>query len=377
MGLLPGRRGGKFVWIAALLYGALCFPASAAPLENETVAQTKPFVALILPTKSRQLKGAAETVMAGVLAQEKLAGGDAPRVRLFETGDQDSEAADQFIKAWEAGAVAVIGPLTRGALTDMANNVSRFPVPVLALNQFDDMMPRRPNLYSLSLSIENEAEQVARLMREEGVRNPVLVMTESGSEATLSRRMAQGLRAGWGQDLPAFIWHGARQDGAGLARKLSAYDAVFLAVDARLASQIRPYLGNGRVVYATSQIDPGRQSKVLLVDLDGVRYLETPWLAEPETSGFDAYERVRSSSNDVERLFALGADAWRVATALARGLTLRDEPGISGTLTLGDDQVIRRTLMPRTLTTRVAPTPTPVPLLELSPAEITNPFSRP
>jgi len=379
LGALLGR-GGKVAWMAALLYGALSFCASAAHAEAalSTQASAQPFVAVILPLKSKQLKAAAEAVRAGVLAQEQAAGAVWPRVRVFETGDGETEASEQFIKAWEAGAMAVIGPLTRAALSDMANNVSRFPVPVVALNHFDESTPRRSNLFSLSLSLEQDAQQVAALMREDGVRNPVLILSESRGAAGLSRRIAQGFRVGWGEDLPAFEWRDARQDGAGLKRRLAGYDAVFLAVDARTASQIRPYLGTGRPIYATSQIDPGRSGGMLLIDLAGIRYLEAPWLAEPDLPGYEVYGRTRSPANDIERLFALGADAWIVAQKLARGETLRQEPGLSGVLTLDEDQIVRRQLVARTLVVNVAPTPTPAPTAEPMPIEtLPFPFSQP
>jgi len=379
LGALLGR-GGLVALLAALLYGALSFCASAVHAQSalSTQESTSPFVALILPVKSKQLRTAAETVRAGVLAQEQAAGAGWPRVRVFETGDGEAEASEQFVKAWESGAVAVIGPLTRSALSDMANNVSHFPIPVVALNHFDETTPRRSNLFSLSLSLEQDAQQVAALMREEGVRNPVLILSEARAVAGLSKRMAQGFRAGWGEDLPAFEWRDVKQDGGSLKHHLAGYDAIFLAVDARTASQIRPYLGTGRPIYATSQIDPGRHGGMLLIDLAGIRYLEAPWLAEPDLPGYEVYARTRSPANDIERLFALGADAWIVAQKLARGETLRDEPGLSGMLTLDEDQIVRRQLVARALVVNVAPTPLPAPTDESVPIEtLPFPFSQP
>lgn len=374
MGALLGRG---FTLLAALLYGVTMLSASMA--SAETVAgDGQPYVALILPTKSKQLKAAADAVLAGVQAQAQVAGQNWPPVRLFETADGETEASEQFIRAWEGGAVAVIGPLTRTALSDMANNVSRFPVPVVALNHFDATMPTRSNLFSLSLSLEQDARQVAQWMRNDGVRNPVLIMSESKQAAALSRRMAQGFREGWGGDIPALVWRDVRQDGPGFSRKLAGYDAIFMALDARSASQVRPYAGTSRPIYATSQIDPGRNGGMLLIDLAGIRYLEQPWLAEPELPGYEAYGRTRSPANDVERLFALGADAWIVAQKLARGETLRNEPGLSGTLTLGDDQIVRRDLVARTLVVNVAPTPAPtLPPEPVATETQSFPFARP
>ncbi len=82
-----------------------------------------------------------------------------------------------------------------------------------------------------------------------------------------------------------------------LKHRLAGYDAIFLAVDARTASQIRPYLGTGRPIYATSQIDPGRHGGMLLIDLAGIRYLEAPWLAEPDLPGYEVYARTRSPAS--------------------------------------------------------------------------------
>lgn len=340
--LLCGRGWLKWGFVAALLYGALLSCASVHAAEASSGGGR--FVALILPGKSKLLKPAAEAVKAGVLVSARVHGrSEALPVRVFETGDAEEETLAMFNLARSQGAVAVIGPLTRSAMNFLADS-AELSIPVLALNSFDDATLRRPNLFSFGLSIEFEVQQMVRLMRAQGVMAPAVVM----AEGPLSARMTQAFIEAWsaeGGAMPLQIGvNTPRAQAQWLQEKLAAADAVFFAADGRRASQIRPYLPNHLPCYATSQITVGR---VVPVDLSGVHYLEIPWLAELGDPEYARYGRTRSRSADIERLFALGVDAWRLADALARGQPVADLDGLTGRLTLMSDGVVAREMLPR------------------------------
>ncbi len=339
--------------IAAVLYGAAAITATAADVTASAPKAAAPaehsHIALLLPTKSKSLKPATDQIRAGVLAAERMHGNtDIPPVRLYETTDSEADVLAQLQKAQADGARAVIGPLSKSAVNYIAD-VAELDIPVLALNSFDGSTLQRANLYSFNLSIEAEAAQLARSIHEGGLTHPVLLQ---GSGA-LPPRMVQGFIDGWMRVAgapPAVI---DLADPVAAPATLAALlndngaDAVILATTGKQARLIRPYLGNDRLVFATSQIDTGNLKAAL--DLAGIRFLDMPWLATPELEEYAAYQRKRMNSTDLERLFALGVDAWRIAAALATGNGEKEWQGVTGQLSIGENGQINRELVLRTV----------------------------
>ncbi|QLG88329.1 penicillin-binding protein activator [Chitinibacter bivalviorum] len=341
----------RLVGASALLYGALASTATIAHAQ-ETVESLKPsYIALLLPGNAKAFKPAVDSIRAGVLAAERVYGGaDSPLVRVFDTTDKEEDIQAQYKKAVEGGAKAVIGPLTKSALNFLADS-TEIKVPVVALNGFDQTTLPQTKLYSFGLAVEADAMDTAQQMKLDGLHQVVVLQ----SADTLGQRLAQGFASAWeakNGSSPTIISIGnAKRDASGLKEQLSqAYaDSVFLAMDAKNARIIRPFLGNERPVYATSQIDPGRLGATTMVDLTGVKYLDMPWLANPKQEGYELYNRTRSSSNDLERLFALGVDAWRIAAILINDGTIDHLEGLTGILTMGDNNVISREMVLRTM----------------------------
>jgi len=88
---------------------------------------------------------------------------------------------------------------------------------------------------------------------------------------------------------------------------------VFLAADAETAHLIRPYLNNALPVYATSQLFNGNSDTLTNFDLNGVRFIDMPWLLQPDHPAVMIYPRENPPLEpDMERLYALGIDAFRL-----------------------------------------------------------------
>lgn len=336
--------------LAALLYGAGLGCASVQAAEPASSS----FVAVILPAKSKQLKTVVEAIKAGVQAAESNAGkaGRYP-VRFFDAGDADDENLALYNLARSQGAVAVIGPLTRSAMNYLADTAD-LTIPVLALNSFDEMTLRRRSLYSFGLSIEAEVQQVVRQMRGDQVRAPIVLLADGPLALRMQRAFVEEWRRSGGTEVAVVEVKDARAQAQELRAKLAAADAVFFAADGRRASLIRPYLKADKIFYATSQIAAGRGGSA---DLVGVRYLDMPWLVNPDVPEYAVYNRVRSASNDIERFYALGVDAWQLAQILASGDAIGSVDGLTGRLELGAEGVIKRELVARAVTGAVRPPP--------------------
>ncbi|WP_269530815.1 penicillin-binding protein activator [Chitinimonas sp. BJYL2] len=337
---------------AALLYLGTVVPASAEdtpapPAEDES----GPHIALILPTKSKGLAGAAEVVQAGVLAaQLKLGDESVPKIRLYPTGDRDEEALMAYRQAAVRGAVGVIGPLTRGAIGKLAG-FGKLDIPVLALNSLESAKPPT-NLFVLGLSVETEARQIARQMKRDGIKQPLVLE----AEGALHQRMRDAFVAEWktlGGTPPQQLALPADPNALWKLRdavNAQTADALFLAADLKRARMARPFLSADRPQYATSQVWGGKFGKTSGANIDmlGVKFVDMPWLLEPHHPDIAAFKRSeRPLSAELERLYALGIDAYRLTMLLlvsAPGATIEVQ-GVTGTLKLAEGRQFSRELM--------------------------------
>ena len=337
--LLENKHGwGKLLrklGMAAVLYGACLASASAAVPE--------PFVAVILPGKSssKAFKLAVDTVKSGLEAAVRVHGSKTSYpLRMFDVGDAEEDTLAAFNQARDQGAAAVIGPLTRSAMNYLAD-MADLSIPVVALNTFDETTLRRTNLYSFSLPIETEVQQVVRMMRRQQVASPVVLKADGPLSLRMQRAFVDAWRAAAGEEAAVIEVYDAKAQSQDIQSRLKNADAAFFATDGLRAGAMRPYLPAGIQLYGTSQIVVGR---TVPVDLLGVRYVDMPWLANPNAPEYAEYARQRTVSADEERLFAVGVDAWWLAELLAKRESFAAVDGLTGWLEPMADGVIHREL---------------------------------
>ncbi len=114
------------------------------------------------------------------------------------------------------------------------------------------------------------------------------------------------------------------------------YYAVFMALDATTASQIRPRLPIRTRIWGTSLLYPGNPetdstAKALTFDLKHVGFVDAPFVLEFDEETFDKTYKVAPPTNLVgKQLFALGADALHIACCIARGDVAGEFKGLTG-----------------------------------------------
>lgn len=302
--------------------------------------------ALLLPLGSPAFAKHAEAVKDGFLAAATALGSATLPVRVYPLGDDPQEAVETYIYALRTGARVVVGPLTRASVTAIAESAAVL-VPTLALNVSDGRSGPVPDFYTLSLQAEAEARQVAQLARQEGRR---VALTVNG-DTPLLRRIHQAFVEEFtrlGGTLEAEF--AFAPDLASLTRLKQLVDEgtaemAFLALDAQRARLVRGYLG-ALALYATSQVHPGSAAGPLIgFDLAGIRFLDMPWLLRPEDPAIAVYPRPGyHGAVELDRLYALGIDAFRIAVTLLGGRPDTPVEGMTGRLTLGPDQQFVRAL---------------------------------
>jgi uncharacterized protein len=246
---------------------------------------------------------------------------------------------ERYIKALAAGARLVVGPLTRNGVTAIMSSAAVL-VPTLVLNVPEGHATVPPEIYMLSLQIEAEARQVAQLAWQDGLRKALTVNGDTPLLKRIHQAFVEEFTRLGGSHVIAYSF---TSDPEGLSRIKKAVDTdtvdmVFLALDVPRARLARSYLG-AMPIYATSQVYPGNAGPLASFDLAGVRFLDMPWLLQPDHPAVMVYARPEfGESIEISRFYALGIDAFRVAQLLIAGKADTALDGVTGRLTLGRDR---------------------------------------
>lgn len=295
-------------------------------------------IALILPLRSPVFGRAAEAVQLGFLSAAELQPNELP-VRVYSASDEKFEVDALYRQALEQGALAVAGPLTRNGVAALAANLA-LPVPTLALNVLEG--ERGDQLYFFGLPPELEARQAAQWAASNGLLTATVVRTDSA----LSKRLAQAFEEEW-QRTGGVLWPEIVYEGDPSEIRLLGGEAgsmVFMAAEPDKARLIRPYIFADIPVYTTSQVFIGNGNNLVNFDLGEVRFYDMPWVIQPDHPAVMVYPRAEPPyPTDMERLFALGIDAYRMLQVLYHHNTSNGLPldGVTGKLSLEGHQVKR------------------------------------
>lgn len=303
--------------------------AAAATLPLQPAGE----IALLLPLKSADFQAAADTLRLGFMTARER-DGDKISVTIRATDASGENIMLEYDAAVRAGAKVVVGPLTRSGVAALAAS-GRVNVPTLALNYPEPQANMPEKLYGFGLSIELEARQVALQAWIDGIKDVLAVTASSPLARRANLAFSESFRALGGNITESLEFTPASE----LAQlKLivaqSGADGIFLAADVEQARQVRPFLSASLPTYATSLVYSGRNDALANVDLNGIRFVEMPWLVQPDHPAVMSYPRFDSIAPELQRFYALGVDAFRLASELVRkrsGITL---DGVTGKLTL-------------------------------------------
>ena len=350
-------------------------------------------IALLLPFHG-DFAEAADATRDGFLAAWYADAANAQRPAIA-VHDTSFEAIDVvYARAVEAGADFVVGPLRRGPVTRLACGDTPL-VTTLALNEIDNLPASEeerenrcgrdrivPELYHFTLLPEAEARQVAERAWIGGY-SRAIAFTRDGPWGT---RVYRAFVDEW-ERLGGILLDGhvlthdatdtgklaagalgvlgsrerARELGRIIGRKLQFeprrrqdIDVVFMAAFPADARQLLPQLafqhGADLPVHATSHVWSGVPDPTNDRDLDGVVFGDMPWLAAPSEADRRLREQVDTAllgrDRGLLRLYAFGADAYRLATGLWRLADKRRASidGHTGRLALAADHRISRRL---------------------------------
>jgi outer membrane PBP1 activator LpoA protein len=326
-----------------LVHGmGLCVAADneASAAASPAAGAVQPALALLLPLASPDFARAAESLQLGFMAARER-GGEKLAVGVFATDASAESILSAYANAVKLGARLVIGPMTRSGVSALAAS-KLVSVPTLGLNLPADKTALPSRFYTFGLALEAEAQLVAQTAFAEHFRSAILVSAKSA----LAQRSRDAFAETWkrlGGSIKASYEFAPETSLPALRETLStaAVDMIFLAADTEQARAVRPFLNNVIEVFATSQINAQRSDAIANVDLNGIRFVEMPWLVQPDHPAVMAYARPEGIGADMERFYALGIDAFRVAAALLEAPRKLSLDGVTGRLSLEASQVAR------------------------------------
>jgi hypothetical protein len=337
---------------------------------------SQPHIALLLPLSDR-LKEASEAVRDGFLSAYYQSGPDTrPALRIY---DVLQDAAATYRQALAAGAIFVIGPLGKTQVAEVSA-VADVRIPTLLLNSLPEQASRARHLYQFALSPEDEARQVAERLLAEGKRSGATLVPSGDWGQRVLSAFREAYQSGGGRlvvnrtfsadatdlseatlDILNFEPSQHRRDAlvaiTGLPlqftpRRRDEIEFIFFAgqpTPGRLTrQQLKFHYAADLPIYATS--DVYEPSPMANQDLDGVMFVDMPWLIsdEPSIASLRAGLAERWSSNNHERsrLFALGLDIWPLTQRLlsANDHLTDSMLGVTGRLTMDSNGRIHRRL---------------------------------
>ena len=285
-----------------------------------------------------------------------------------------------YQQAIDLNASLVIGPLDKESI-QVLSHAPQLPIPVLALNRLSGFQ-QKPNLYQFGLAPEDDAIAAAKNAMAKGYRRAVVV----APDAAWGQRVAAAFEAQWlsqgGVLLGQASYNEAEHDYAnvitpllGLSASEQRYkkvrqtlgipaefeprrrqdiDLIFLAARPNKARQLVPqfkYHRSGQLpIIATSHAYSGREDTQQDIDLNGLFINDIPWafpeLAEDDYTYQALTQQQSTSFGRLLRLYALGADAYRLSkelNSLSHSPTLSFQ-GATGALSIDDNGFVNRHL---------------------------------
>jgi uncharacterized protein len=336
--MLPGPRAQFCFALSALLSPAFC---AAADVPASVATDQKPFIGLLLPLNAPDFARAADAVRLGCQAALVLAE-NRQTLQVLRTDAQPENILSEYDAAVQRGAAVVVGPLTRSGVAALAAS-GHVSVATLALNVLEGGAPLPPRLYTFGLSVEPEARMVARIAYARGLREAVVVEASTA----LAKRVARAFADEWlslGGRISDAREIDARTDLVDMRQGLSESEAqmMFLAADADQARAVRPYLNNQIPVFATSLVNDGKSDPLVNGDLNGIRFVDMPWLVQPDHAAVMVYPHPDGLSVDLQRFYALGVDSCRIANELLAGTQRIGIDGVTGRISLGPGNTFER-----------------------------------
>lgn len=349
--------------------------ADKSALSSTAASSGKTKIAVLMPNADNPLNVFAQAIVKGIRAENKQL--STPHEIILLPRKNGQSALSYLQDASLMGASVAIGPITRDDVNEISE-LDFLPLPVVSLNLPEDGVKSPELLMNFSLSLEEEAKQVASMaiqsLAKENKDSLNIVLFEGASP--INQRVANTFEQALAEEsisitripitkelltLPKLYevknfssltlgtkslpdtaegYENAKQYNENLTQSFSklgssSYSTVFLVTDARTAALIKPRLPRDTRVWGTSMINPGNPEQSVIAslafDLQNTGFVDAPLILRYNNQDFKAsFGETPPNSLIARRLFAFGVDAYRLAR-----LWMRWQPEITMAGTTG------------------------------------------
>lgn len=349
--------------------------ADKSALSSTAASSGKTKIAVLMPNADNPLNVFAQAIVKGIRAENKQL--STPHEIILLPRKNGQSALSYLQDASLMGASVAIGPITRDDVNEISE-LDFLPLPVVSLNLPEDGVKSPELLMNFSLSLEEEAKQVASMaiqsLAKENKDSLNIVLFEGASP--INQRVANTFEQALAEEsisitripitkelltLPKLYevknfssltlgtkslpdtaegYENAKQYNENLTQSFSklgssSYSAVFLVTDARTAALIKPRLPRDTRVWGTSMTNPGNPEQSVIAslafDLQNTGFVDAPLILRYNNQDFKAsFGETPPNSLIARRLFAFGVDAYRLAR-----LWMRWQPEITMAGTTG------------------------------------------
>ena len=324
-------------------------------------------IAILLP-ESGPYAQVAEAIKQGIIAAHYTENNNT-KLHFIDTkagiNNDISMVKAAYERALKLNASIVIGPLDKTAIEILAESVN-LSIPVIALNHLP-VSQQVDNLYQFGLAPEDDAISAAKNAMAKGYKRAVIFSpnAEWGQRAASAFKKQWLIQGGvllsqaiYNEDehdyssviAPVFGLSSSEQRYQSLKQTLNAaikidfeprrrqdIDIIFLVARPLKARQLVPQFKFNRSgqlpVIATSHAYSGSKNKQQDIDLNGIFINDIPWVFPEKAHNDLAYQTIKKqqppSFNQLIRLYALGADAYRLTTQINQ-LSLSSDMNIKG-----------------------------------------------
>jgi uncharacterized protein len=303
-------------------------------------------IALLLPPPNGEYRRATSAILSGLKSAQNR-DGSGLSMDLFPVDERFDSLANAYQEIIAKGYSFAIGPLVKSSVTQLADLPS-LPVPTLALNWPEtDRAPAAGNTVFFGLPIESDAVFLARVAFEDAsaqsTRRPLKACIVTNT-SPLARRAASAFAETW-KEQGAQLIEQVETDSklSGEMRSLVGgvdADVYFVASTIETARAVKSSLPKDALLYGPSMLSTGVTASNLnqsaqnrTPELDGYKVTDLPWLIQTDHPAVMGYPRQATLSHqELQRLYALGIDAFRIAKELISGSNSFDLDGVTGRL---------------------------------------------
>ena len=302
----------------------------------------KPQHALILPPSTGIYAQVHQALKAGFTAAHQRDGNNWP-ITLIESDDKPADLFNTYVELQKAGILLVVGPVTRNGVNSLIDSGAPNLL-TLALNQPDADRNLPSNLIVFGLAVETEAAQIAAVAFDEAsarepVRRPLRASAVASSNA-IGRRAAAAFIDKWrelGGECPLPI-ETENRSAIEIRNAIAPNDpdAVFLGANYDAARALKTALDKKWPVYGTSQLSAAASANAKQIgDMDGIKFVDMPWMVQADHPAVMTYPKVPVRyTPEMQRLYALGIDAYRLAMETLSDRKRGELDGVTGRLQL-------------------------------------------